>query len=134
MKTLLLIVATLLVVGLLLVNRLQAAEAISPQAAQERVAVGEAILVDVREEAEWQEGVAEPARLHALSDLRGAREQWQQTLHQAKHENKELVLYCRSGNRSAQAAAVLEKEGYRVSNAGSYAAWQEAGLPVRQPE
>ena len=43
-----------------------------------------------------------------------------------------LAVYCRSGRRSAEAAAALVKAGYTsVSNLlGGYVAWAEAGKPV----
>lgn len=42
-----------------------------------------------------------------------------------------LALYCRSGRRSAAAAAVLAEAGYTVTNLlGGYLAWTEAGKPV----
>lgn len=44
-----------------------------------------------------------------------------------------LAIYCRSGRRSAEAAAKLAKAGYTVTNMlGGYLAWTEAGLPVTQ--
>lgn len=106
-------------------------ERISAQEAHRRVASGEAVLIDVREADEWKEGVAAPALLLALSDLNGTRATWKAPL--AENKDKELILYCRSGNRSGKAAAVLAKEGYKVTNAGAFASWQEAGLPVKQP-
>ena len=117
---------------LALVSTASAADAISPQAAAERVKSGEALLIDVREPAEWKDGVAAPALLLPLSDLRGDRTKWKAVLE--ANADKELVLYCRSGNRSGIAAELLEKEGFRVSNAGGFAAWQEAKLPTRKPE
>ena len=42
-----------------------------------------------------------------------------------------IAVYCRSGKRSAAAAAVLSKAGYTVYNMlGGYNAWTEAGKPV----
>lgn len=43
-----------------------------------------------------------------------------------------IVLYCRSGGRSALAAQSLSKMGYQsvASMAGGFMAWQEANLPV----
>lgn len=42
-----------------------------------------------------------------------------------------LVLYCRSGNRSTQAATLLSGQGYTgIYNLGGISAWQAAGLPV----
>jgi rhodanese-related sulfurtransferase len=99
--------------------------------ANERVAEGAAVLVDVREPEEWEAGVAASAYLLPLSDLRGDREKWEKFLRDV--EGKEVLLYCRSGNRSGIAGAVLAREGVQVRNAGSFREWQAAGLPVRQP-
>jgi len=42
-----------------------------------------------------------------------------------------IAVYCRSGRRSAGAAELLAKEGYRVVNMkGGIIAWQEAQMPV----
>ncbi len=127
----LLILAVVIVVILFVVPRLMAGETMTPQAAAERVAAGNAVLVDVREPAEWADsGVAKPAVLLSLSDLRGDRAQWKKFLEQNK--DKELILYCRSGNRSGIAAGILAKEGFKTANAGGFKEWVGAGLPVRQ--
>lgn len=113
------------------VSRAWAGERISPEDASRRLASGNAVLIDVREPEEWQEGVAQPALLLPLSDLRRNRKAWADVLEQ--NRDKELILYCRSGNRSGIAARILEKEGHRVTNAGGFAEWRDAGLPVRKP-
>jgi rhodanese-related sulfurtransferase len=42
-----------------------------------------------------------------------------------------VVLYCRSGNRSAQAAQILDEANYlQVYDLGGIAAWHQAGLPI----
>ena len=42
-----------------------------------------------------------------------------------------VVLYCRSGNRSAQAAQMLQAAGFTsVYDLGGIIAWEQAGLPV----
>ncbi len=102
----------------------------TPQEAAELVSSGRAVLVDVREPNEWADGVAGPAHLLALSDLKGARDTWTEFL--AKHRDRELILYCRSGGRSGSAAALLAAEGFRVANCGGFSSWQAAGLPIRQ--
>ena len=44
---------------------------------------------------------------------------------------KTVAVYCRSGKRSANAAGMLAKEGYKVVNLlGGIMAWKEAGMPV----
>jgi len=116
---------------LLLTSCSLAADFMPPSEAAQQVAAGTAVLVDVREPAEWAAtGVAEPAILLSLSDLRGDRTQWKPFLEQNK--DKELILYCRSGNRSGIAAGILTKEGYTVANAGAFKTWAAANLPVRK--
>mgnify|MGYP002642142333 CR=1 FL=1 len=108
------------------------ADRITPTEAAARVKAGTAILIDVREPNEWTPGVAAPAYLLPLSDLRGDRKKWTHVLADAK--GKELLLYCRSGNRSGQAAALLAKEGFKTLNAGGFSEWQTAKLPTRKPD
>lgn len=47
-------------------------------------------------------------------------------------QDRTVVLYCRSGNRSAQAASILESAGYSglYDIAGGVLAWQGSGLPL----
>ena len=86
------------------------------------------VLVDVREDHEWQAGHL-PGALHLGKgiierDIEKAVPDVQQT----------LVLYCGGGFRSALAADVLQKMGYKdvLSLAGGYSAWVAAGLPLHQ--
>lgn len=103
---------------------------IAPADAARLVADGKAVLVDVREPAEWAEtGVAAPAVLLAKSDFDGAQKDWKPFLEQ--NAGKEIILYCRSGNRSGKVAAVLAEKGLKVANAGGLKDWQAAGLPTR---
>jgi len=92
---------------------------------------GKAVLVDVREPAEWNEGVAEPAHLRALSDLTGARGTWAPFL--MKYHAHELILYCQAGKRAETAAKLLASEGFRVANLGGIGTWRDANLPMRTP-
>ena len=103
---------------------------ITPKSAAKLVADGKAVLVDVREPSEWAEtGVAAPAVLLAKSDFDGAQKDWKPFLEQ--NAGKDIILYCRSGNRSGKVAAVLAEKGLKVANAGGLKDWQAAGLPTR---
>ncbi len=114
-------------------SRAAEAPTIAPAEAAQRVADGQAVLIDVREPKEWVEtGVAAPAALLALSDLTGDRKQWKGFLE--KNRDKELILYCRTGHRSGRAAKLLAEEGYRTLNAGGFRDWQDAKLPTRQAD
>ena len=101
---------------------------IKPDALRAALKAGTAILVDVREPAEWAAGTAKNAALLPLSDLRGARPQWNAFLE--KNRGKQLLVYCQSGSRSAFAAAQLRREGLNALNAGSLAALERAGWAV----
>lgn len=104
---------------------------ISPAEAARLVADGKAVLVDVREPAEWAEsGVAAPARLLPKSDFDGEQKQWKDFL--ATVGDKTVIVYCRSGKRSGAVAAALAEKGVKTANAGGFKDWTDAGLPVRR--
>ena len=128
MKTLILII--LLVVVFVVVKRAMAGPSISPAEADERVKAATAVLIDVREPDEWNDGVAEPALLCSLSDLRGPRAQWKAVLEANK--DKELILYCASGARSGVAASILRKEGFNAVNAGGLERFRFMSLRIRR--
>jgi len=96
---------------------------VSPTEAQARQRAG-ALVVDVREPHEWRAGHIPGARLIPLDEL-------PRRLAELDPE-QEIVLVCRSGNRSAQATLLLQRAGFtRVANlAGGMIAWTRAGLPV----
>ena len=101
----------------------------APEAAR-LVADGKAVLVDVREPAEWAEtGVAAPAVLLPKSDFDGAQKQWKAFL--AQVGEKQIILYCRSGRRSGVVGQALAAQGCAVANAGGFKDWRAAGLPTR---
>ncbi|WP_420597354.1 rhodanese-like domain-containing protein [Deinococcus sp.] len=96
---------------------------VTPQDAQSKVKNG-ALLIDVREANEYAEVHAQDAQLMPLSEFA---QQYSEL-----PKDKELIVICRSGARSAQAAQHLLDNGYsNVSNLkGGTMAWQEAGLPT----
>ena len=83
-------------------------------------------LIDVREDNEWKSGHIKGARHIPLGKL------------QEPHDPgtircpDEVVLYCRSGNRSATAANILVKGGFEdVSHlGGGIIAWEGQNYPV----
>jgi rhodanese-related sulfurtransferase len=82
-----------------------------------------AVLVDVREPHEWRAGHAPNAWHIPLSQL-AVRSRELPT-------GRRVVTVCRSGVRSARAAALLAREGRLVSNlAGGLHAWVRADLPL----
>lgn len=89
---------------------------------------GDAVLLDVREPHEWQAGHAPRAVHLPLSALvAGAGLP-------AHAQARPLVVICRSGNRSRQAAELLATRGAEaVDVIGGMRDWAGAGLPVVDP-
>lgn len=84
------------------------------------------VLVDVREESEWQRGhIADAVHLG-----KGVLERDLETLYPDK--NTDLVLYCGGGYRSALAAEAAQKMGYtNVSSMdGGWRGWTAADYPT----
>jgi rhodanese-related sulfurtransferase len=95
---------------------------ITPEEVKQRMEAGEKLnLVDVREPAENEDfnigGILHPVGRVREMDIDG--------LEQLKGE--EVIVYCRSGNRSGQAAMILETMGFsNVKNlTGGMLAWVE---------
>jgi rhodanese-related sulfurtransferase len=89
---------------------------------------GKTRIVDVREPAEWngELGHIAEAELVPLSTVEAAAKGWDR--------DQEIVLVCRSGNRSGRAAAALAAMGFgRVMNmVGGMLAWNDAKLAVER--
>ena len=90
----------------------------------ERTEAG-AVLIDVREDNEWQTGHA----TDAIHLGRGVIER--DIVGQIPNKDKEIILYCGGGYRSALAADMLQKMGYTnvFSMAGGWKAWRDADAP-----
>ena len=121
----------LFIVGFIAFRLFAYLTAMKPDEAARLIAAGEAVLIDVREPGEWANGVAGPALLHSLSDLRGSRRQWTRTLQD--HRGKTFLLYCATGMRSGMAARQLKSEGHAAQNLGGFGRWARSGQPTRQP-
>ncbi|MEU2110825.1 rhodanese-like domain-containing protein [Streptomyces sp. NPDC019507] len=84
-----------------------------------------AVLLDVREQAEWNAGHAPEAVHVPLTRLLAGGGP------PPEAEGKALVVICRSGNRSQQAAQLLNERGaHAVDVEGGMNAWVDAGHPV----
>jgi rhodanese-related sulfurtransferase len=90
--------------------------------------VGEHVLVDTREDGEWQAGHA----AGAVHLSKGIIERDIES--KVPDKSTKLVLYCGGGYRSALAADNLRKMGYEhaISLDGGWRAWQAAGLPIEK--
>jgi len=95
---------------------------------QRRLEGGKALLIDVREESEWDAGHARGA----IPMGKGVIERDIEA--RVPDRNAELILYCGGGFRSALATDNLQKMGYTnvASMAGGWRAWQAGGAPVEK--
>lgn len=86
------------------------------------------VLLDVREQDEWQQSHIAGASYLGKGILERDIEQ------EYPNTDKEIVLYCGGGYRSALAADNLQKMGYRnvKSLAGGFRSWIEAGYPIEK--
>ena len=84
------------------------------------------VLVDVREDSEWEAAHASAA-IHLG---KGIIERDIETV--IPEVDRKLVLYCGGGYRSALAADALQQMGYQsvFSLAGGWRAWKEANMPL----
>ncbi|RDI95106.1 rhodanese-like domain-containing protein [Meiothermus sp. QL-1] len=96
---------------------------ISPEEAR-KLQEENVLFVDVREPEEYAQARIEGAKLIPLSELAQR--------HGEIPKDKPVVLYCRGGNRSAQAAGWLAAKGYSnlLNLEGGIMAWYQAGLPL----
>ena len=101
--------------------------ALSPADAVRLINHEKAVLIDVREPAEFAAGHAIGARNVPLSTLDAAK-------NLPTNKAVPLVVVCASGARSSRAAAQLRKAGYSSvhSLAGGTAAWRSASLPIEK--
>lgn len=81
---------------------------------------GEAYLVDVRGDDEWDV-------LHAKGALHLSVDRIMRGEVPTKDTSKIVYLYCASGGRASMAARQLQVSGYTVENLGGLSSWKSAG-------
>lgn len=83
----------------------------------------DAVLLDVREQHEWDAGHAPQARHLAMSELAGRISEIPTDV--------PVVCVCHGGGRSGAVSETLHRNGYNALNLrGGMVAWEAAGLPV----
>lgn len=82
-----------------------------------------ALLIDVREQDEWDAGHAPTAQLLPMSALKDRLDE--------VPTDRQVLIVCHSGGRSARVTNFLLAEGYDAVNVvGGMTAWAAAGGPV----
>jgi molybdopterin/thiamine biosynthesis adenylyltransferase/rhodanese-related sulfurtransferase len=94
--------------------------------ARDLIESADPLLVDVREQSEWDEGHI-PGAVHVPRGHLESRIE-----REAPDSTRPIVVYCSAGNRSAFAAKTLGELGYEdvTSLAGGFTDWKRNGFPI----
>jgi rhodanese-related sulfurtransferase len=101
-------------------------DSVDPMGATELINHKDAVVIDVRPEAEFRDG-------HIINAVQVPMNQLGSQLDRlAKFKKRPVIVSCRSGSQSAAACRTLRKEGFEeVYNLkGGILAWKNANLPV----
>jgi rhodanese-related sulfurtransferase len=124
-----LVIALVVILTLLIQNLISGGggrDSVDPARATELINHEDAVVVDVRPMADFNQG-------HIIGAINIPSNGFASQLKQLeRHKAKPIIVSCRSGAQSAQACAELRKAGFeKVHNLrGGILAWQSANLPV----
>jgi rhodanese-related sulfurtransferase len=102
---------------------------ITPAQAQEIIARGDVLVVDVRDAPELEKSGKVAGSVHVSRGMLEFRADPESPYHDKRFSrDKTLILYCASGGRAALAGKVLKDMGYgQVYNLGAFKDWAEGG-------
>jgi rhodanese-related sulfurtransferase len=108
---------------------------ITPAQAQEMIAKGDTLVVDVRDAPELEKSGKVAGAVHVSRGMLEFRADPDSPYHDKSFtKNKTMILYCASGGRSALGGKVLKEMGYdRVYNLGAFKDWVESGGSIEKP-
>ena len=109
-------------------NRLRGVQEVDCVAALQLLNHKHALILDVREEKEFNGGHILNAKLIPLGRLA------ERIGELERNRGQPIVVMCRSGQRSASACVLLGKKGFKQAYnlTGGVLAWQKAGLPLEK--
>lgn len=109
-------------------NRLRGIKDVDHIAATQLINHKSALVLDVREQGEYDSGHILNSKLVPLGKLR------ERIGELEKYRDKPILVVCRSGMRSASACALLGKQGFAQAYnlEGGVMAWQKASLPLER--
>ncbi|MBY4946154.1 rhodanese-like domain-containing protein [Cupriavidus respiraculi] len=108
------------------ISRGAGGKSVNPAAATQLINRRGAVVVDIRDTAEYTKGHLPQARSAPLQELSA------RAAGLAKDKGAPIIVVCQTGQRSAKAHAALKEAGYGevYSLEGGVTAWQQAGLPL----
>lgn len=108
---------------------------ITPAQAQDLIAKGNTLVVDVRDGSEVAQSGKVRGAVHVSRGMLEFRADPELSSHDKNFaKDKNVVLYCGSGGRAALAGKLLKDMGYaHVYNAGGFKDWVDAGGAFEKP-
>ena len=105
---------------------------ITPAEAREMIANGNTLVVDVRDAPEVEKSGKVAGAVHVSRGMLEFRADPESPSHDKNFaKDKNVILYCASGGRSALAAKLLKDMGYaHVYNVGGFKDWADSGGAV----
>jgi rhodanese-related sulfurtransferase len=105
---------------------------ITPAQAEEMLAAGHTLVVDVRDAPELEKSGKVAGAVHVSRGMLEFRADLDSPSHDKNFaKDKTVIVYCASGGRAALAGKVLKDMGYaRVYNLGAFKDWAESGGAV----
>jgi rhodanese-related sulfurtransferase len=109
-------------------NKIRGIQEVDTTAALQLINHKDALILDVREQKEYDDGHVLNAKLIPLGKLHDRIGELE------KFRERPIVVICRSGNRSSHATAQLSKQGFAQAYnlVGGVMAWQKANLPLER--
>lgn len=108
---------------------------ISPAQAQEKIAAGNTLVLDVRDAPEVENTGKIAGSVHVSRGMLEFRADPESPYHDKSFaKDKTIIVYCASGGRSALSGKVLKDMGYaQVYNLGAFKSWVDAGGAIDHP-
>jgi rhodanese-related sulfurtransferase len=105
---------------------------ITPAQAQEKIANGNTLVVDVRDAPEVETSGKVAGAVHIPRGMLEFRADPESPYHdQSFAKDKAVIVYCASGGRAALGGQALKELGYaEVYNLGGFKDWAESGGPI----
>jgi rhodanese-related sulfurtransferase len=109
-------------------NKIRGVRAVDCTGALQLINHKDAVVLDVREQAEFKSGHVLNAKLIPLAKLRDRLGELE------RYREQPIVVVCRSGQRAATACALLGRAGFAQAYnlTGGMMAWQKLNLPVEK--
>jgi len=109
-------------------NKIRGIKEVDAAGAVQLINHKDAIVLDVREQKEYDDGHILNAKLIPLGKLGERMGELE------KYRDRAILVMCRSGQRSSHATAQLTKNGFAQAYhlAGGVMAWQKANLPLEK--